>query len=100
MIEIDILPGAQRDIRKARRWYNKQRPGLGNEFVDEVETKLQAICKAPFIHAVFAHDARRATLKRFPYSILYYITTDLLQVVAVGHDKQDWRNILAKRLDV
>jgi toxin ParE1/3/4 len=99
MVEIVILPRAQRDIRIARRWYNERREGLGDELVDEIHSKLEAVSKTPLMHAVYAQDARRTTLNRFPYSILYLVVDDRLLVVAVGHDKQNWRNIIAERLD-
>jgi hypothetical protein len=34
------LPAAKEDIRKAAKWYNKTRPGLGKEFTARVRQRV------------------------------------------------------------
>lgn len=36
-------PLAKADIERESRWYNRQKPGLGDEFVDEVKRVVQVI---------------------------------------------------------
>ncbi len=47
-----IQPEAEGDLNEAYRWYERQRPGLGREFMEYVEAVLDRISKRPELHAV------------------------------------------------
>jgi|GEM_PF-1031179 len=40
------------DIEIAFSWYEKQRKGLGHEFIDYVEQSVKNICSAPEMYQV------------------------------------------------
>ena len=42
-----LRPEAELDIAEARGWYDEQRPGLGDEFVEAVEKAFQRIRDFP-----------------------------------------------------
>ena len=44
---VTIRPEAQRDIEEAAFWYEIQRPGLGDQFIFQVDSLLQRIEKRP-----------------------------------------------------
>lgn len=46
-----IKPLAEGDIHKAQAWYERQREGLGDEFLQEIEESLTRVCQAPEAHA-------------------------------------------------
>jgi len=68
-----LLPLAKRDVKKAYEWYEEQRPGLGEAFLERVEDCLKAIGRNPTACQVIALNARRAIVKQFPYVIFYRI---------------------------
>lgn len=53
----------------AGRYYNRQVPGLGDAFVDEIEAGIQVILKEPTLWRVIEDDVRRYLIHRFPYGI-------------------------------
>jgi len=57
---------AERDITLAASWYEEQREGLGQEFLDELLATLQNIAEHPRAYPVLHRDVRRALLCRVP----------------------------------
>jgi plasmid stabilization system protein ParE len=84
-----IRPEAEADLAEAHRWYEAQRPGLGQRFLLSVEAALFAIQRHPETFPVVHNQIRRVLLRRFPYGV-YYVVADLhTAVLAVFHCKRD-----------
>ena len=67
---------AELDYDNAYYWYELQEPGLGERFLDEVRGKLKKIVAHPETYGVKSRKTyREASLKDFPYSIVYKNTT-------------------------
>jgi plasmid stabilization system protein ParE len=60
---IVVRPAAAADIDDAFLWYEKQRPGLGNEFLAAAQVVIDAIAARPLMHPVVQRDTRRALLR-------------------------------------
>lgn len=65
-----------------------QRPGLGNEFLADLQATLTDIAEAPAQFETLHRGTRRALLRRFPYAVFYREVADRLIVVAVYHAKR------------
>ena len=87
--ELIIEPEAELDLEQAVNWYNKQRPGLGREFLERVEEVFDRIREMPEIHSVIHRTARLALAKRFPYVICYISDGNTVYVMAVFHGHRD-----------
>lgn len=61
-----INPLAEADLDEARAWYEFQREGLGDEFLECVEDTLQIIQRMPNTYAKVFKDVRRMLVRRFP----------------------------------
>jgi plasmid stabilization system protein ParE len=59
------------DITLARDWYERERTGLGNEFIDSTEVAVGRLMRFPGCGALVGSSLRRQPLERFPY-VLYY----------------------------
>lgn len=82
------------DLAKARDWYDEQRPGLGGEFLDDVDRTLEKIVAAPRTHAVIYRDLRLTQLDRFPYVACYRIADSYIELIGVVHTSRHpriWR---------
>jgi hypothetical protein len=79
-----IHAAATLDLRLAARWYDRQRRGLGVELVLAVDDAIHKIVEAPLRWPVFA-GARRYILGRFPFSVIYRVVDERIQVVAIAH---------------
>lgn len=88
---------AQGDLQRAAKWYEKQRAGLGREFVLDVETVLKRIVENPFLNQEIYRKVRRAIARRFPYGIFYWIDQADIVVFAIVHlhrDPASWQDRL------
>jgi plasmid stabilization system protein ParE len=81
---------AEQDIAEAFAWYENQRNGLGEEFVNCVEACLEAIRRSPKMHAILFDNYRRGLVRRFPYGIFYEYSEDVVIVYAVFHASRDF----------
>jgi plasmid stabilization system protein ParE len=84
-----LRPDAETDIEEAAIWYDKQREGLGHEFLDEVLSAFKTISDNPYMYAIIHRHTRRAIIHRFPFGIYYRIEEESLVVVAVMHGSRD-----------
>jgi plasmid stabilization system protein ParE len=72
----------------ARRWYEKQRSGLGAEFELEIDRALIRACASPQQFREAVPGVRRIRVNRFPFGIYYRVRGDLLIVLAVFHARR------------
>jgi toxin ParE1/3/4 len=79
---------AQAELNDAAQYYERQAPGLGLAFVDEVERCLQRIGDHPDAGMLVAGSIRRRLVDRFPYAILYRVRDDAIRVLAVMNLKR------------
>ena len=74
---------------EAGRYFNRQVPGLGDDFVDEVESGVRQILSAPFTWRVIERDVRRFLVNRFPYGLYFTVENDAVIIWAVKHLHRD-----------
>jgi toxin ParE1/3/4 len=77
------------ELDEAASWYESQRPGLGVEFVTEVQEVLDTIAAQPKRFPVAVGEVREAAVSRFPYYVYYRVKSDRLVVIAVFHSSRD-----------
>ncbi len=88
-----IRPEAIDELSSNARWYNEQRPGLGDELIDEVWEMLGRIRATPEAfgrHEFYrgAEEVRRAGLRRFPYSVIFLVDPQRIRVLAFAPHKR------------
>jgi plasmid stabilization system protein ParE len=85
---------ARLEYDEAASWYESQRPGLGLEFVSEIESALVQACEMPQRFPRMLADVRCVRVRKFPYSIFFRTRSDQLIVLSVFHARRDpavWR---------
>ena len=80
---------AKDDLELAFSWYERQRRGLGFDFLDCVEIALQIIIENPEIYRMRYLNFRACIIRRFPFSIFYTIESDEIIVHSVFDNRQD-----------
>jgi toxin ParE1/3/4 len=88
---------AEADLAKAWAWYEKQRKGLGGEYLDEFAKTLNRIEQDPFAYRPVRKELRRALLRRFPYGVFFIADAERVVVIAVLHAARNPR-LWARRL--
>jgi plasmid stabilization system protein ParE len=79
---------ARADALDAYRWYEKQEPGLGAEFREELRATIERIRGRPLAYRVLHRDTRRARLRRFPFGVFYRDYPEAVVVIAVMHSSR------------
>ena len=80
---------ARDDIDLAIAWYERQRTGLGIEFLNCIEQAIDSIASHPKAYAVRYRSFRACVVKRFPFSIYFTLEDDALIVHSVFHHRRD-----------
>ena len=83
---------------RAAAYYDAQRSGLGDEFLDEISLVVQRIKLSPTAIGPDGGDLRARLLARFPYALIYCIEGETASIVAVAHNSRRpgyWRRRLA-----
>jgi plasmid stabilization system protein ParE len=84
-VRIRFLAVARQELDDAFVWYERQSPGLGYEFLGELDRAVRRINAYPDSCAELTRGLRRALLTRFPYGLIYGRETDSIVIVAVAH---------------
>ena len=79
-------PGARREFHLAVDWYIAEagKP-VAMRFVEEVEHLRSLIIDNPRIGTPGRSDTRSFVFKRYPYSLIYRVHGDVLEVLALAH---------------
>lgn len=89
MSPIQIQPGAFADAVEAATWYEAQRPGLGVEFILQLDAAIESATEFPEGYAVQYREARRVLMRRFPYAVYFVFDNGVVEVFAVLHQHAD-----------
>lgn len=82
-------PKAATDIETARGWYEREREGLGDEFLDEILTTVQSVRTMPEAYPIVKRQTRRALVHRFPYGLFYRVVAGTIVFVACFHTSRN-----------
>jgi toxin ParE1/3/4 len=87
-LRIEIHIEAHEEEEKAFAWYRERSLEAADAFVQEIEQARLAIQESPESWAEYLHGTRRYLLKRFPYVVVYRISADRIEVVAIAHGRR------------
>lgn len=76
---------ARQELDEAEAYYNRERPGLGDEFTDDVESAVERIRQSPDRWQRVGRSTRRCRTHRFRYGLVYEIRGDTIVIFAVMH---------------
>ncbi len=85
MFTVIYHPEAEEEVLEAARFYNRRVPGLGADFLQELNQGVTWMLEHPARWRKFEADFRRYAVKRFPYAIIYRIESDSIRVLAIAH---------------
>ncbi|HMT73146.1 MAG TPA: type II toxin-antitoxin system RelE/ParE family toxin [Chitinophagaceae bacterium] len=89
MFSVIIKPRALEMIQQGFDWYEEQKPGLGDEFLQELESFFSRIKSNPQYFGKIRKNFRQAALKRFPYVIVFETFKTEIVVFAVFHTSRN-----------
>ena len=91
-----LHPEAVRDLRDAAEFYrNRADTTLSQSLLAEFEQSVALLLQHPGLGAIWRNGRRRLLMKRFPYSLIYSVAGEQIQILAVAHQSRKpdyWRN--------
>lgn len=93
-LEVVFRPAARVEFDGAALWYEDRRPGLGAQFVSEIDRAIELAANHPERFPIKHGAIRCVQARRFPYSVFYLLEAGRIVVLAVFHARRDpaiWR---------
>ncbi len=88
-MRVVFLPPAQQELAAAKRYYNRQQPGLGDRFKAAAAEAGRRIAMHPLAWQIEREPVRRCLLEDFPYKALYVVRDQEIVVLAVAHQHRE-----------
>ena len=88
-------PRADAEFDEAVRYYEGCQPGLGLDFAEEVYAATRRVCEYPDAWSAMSKNARRCLVNRFPYGVIFQVTSGMLRIIAVANlhrQPEYWRD--------
>ena len=81
-------PAVQSDLRKAKSYYERQRRGLGRDFLSRVLDQFERIALYPLAAPVVERNVRKIGIEKFPFEIYYRLNDQEIFVFAIIHERR------------
>jgi plasmid stabilization system protein ParE len=90
---------ADHDAAAAADWYDEQAPGLGGDFLDEVNAALETLQHNALLYAIRFEDVRCLRLRRFKdYGVYYLMQGNEVWVLAILHGAREvQKHVLSRK---
>ena len=88
-LPVGFLPEAESEVEAAYVYYEKQRPGLGLQFLLAFDAAVSRASENPRVFPRVARRTRKALLRRFPYLVFYVVEEYRILVTGVFHGHRD-----------
>lgn len=84
-MRLQFHPAAELELIEAADHYERQVPGLGLQFEAEIRRATDLLLARPEIGPSVDPQLRKFILSRFPFTLYYRLTGDVLRIEAVAH---------------
>ena len=94
-MKLEFHPEAEQELEEAALRYESEVPGLGERLGAEVKRVTDLLLKYPDIGREVGAERRKFSLDRFPFTLIYAPSPDVLYILAVAHDRRRpnyWRS--------
>jgi len=94
-MNLEFHPEAELELIEAADFYEQEVPGLGERFEAEVRRASDLLLAHPHIGTPVDPELRTFILDRFPYTLYYSVTSDVLRIEVVAHQSRRpgyWRS--------
>ena len=88
-LHVNVRTEAEADLAQAFEWYERQRAGLGHDFIAQARLAFRHIAESPTHHPIAHRHVRRVLLRRFPYKVFYFVESESVTIIGVVHTKRD-----------
>ena len=87
-IKVSFHPEAAEEVETARKWYAARSLLTARAFLAELDLAVDRIREAPRRWPRHGKSTHRYVLPRFPFSVIYRMRSETVEVVAVAHHRR------------
>ena len=94
-VRISFHPAAAAEVEAAVQWYAERSPVAARAFAAEVNVCVERVGEAPERWPWYAHGTRRYLFPHFPFSLVYRVRDEEIEIVALAHHRKRpgyWRS--------
>ena len=94
-MKLEFHPEAELELIEEATYYELQVPGLGERFAAEIRRATDVLLEYPEIGPPADSHLRKFVLNRFPFTLYYSVTSDVLRIEVVAHQSRRpgyWRS--------
>jgi plasmid stabilization system protein ParE len=91
MYQLVIKPRAIEMAIEAYEWYNEQQIGLGDLFLNELESYYDKLEELPLAYSKIKKNFRQAVLHKFPYVIVFEVIKKEVVIYSIFHTSRNPR---------
>ena len=93
-----LHPAAAEEHLDSVAFYESRTPGLGADYLAEFEVAMRRVVESPQLSPIeVPPEIRIAYLQRFPFSILFRVGQNEIQVLAIAHQRRRPRYWLGRK---
>jgi len=81
-------PVAQTELTDAAAFYDRERPGLGDRFIEEFERVVALLNDNPELGRAIGDNRRSIVFDRFPFRLIYSLEDSVIRIIAICHQKR------------
>ncbi|MGH8694572.1 MAG: type II toxin-antitoxin system RelE/ParE family toxin [Burkholderiales bacterium] len=97
-MKLEFHPEAEMELIEAAAHYDLEVPGLGERFGAEIRRATELLIEHPDIGSPAGPHLRKFVLNRFPFTLYYSGTSEVLRIEVVAHQSRRpgyWRSRIA-----
>ena len=87
-VEVRLHPDAEAELRAAFLWYLERSQIVAEAFQMEMGHAIQVVSEAPMRWPRLTEAERRYVFPRFPFSLIYRVKPELVEIIAIAHQKR------------
>ncbi len=87
-MHVEFHPAALQEAEDAQSWYAERSVFAASAFIRELSLAIQRVLEAPHRYPTAEGRTRKALLDRFPFTVYYRVTPDVVSIIAVAHQKR------------
>lgn len=98
-MQLQFFEAAEQEVEAHREWYRKRSESAEAGFLRELDHAIDQVSEAPHQWPPFLDGTHRYVFPKYPFSLVYFVEDDIVNVVAVAHESRRpgyWRNRLGR----
>jgi len=87
--DLEFHPDAAAELLAAEEWYAERSIVASRSFIQESNLVFDRLQEAPERWPMSEDGTRRVVFGRFPFSVIYRVRADRVEVIAVAHQRRE-----------